>query len=85
MRDYLISSNAVIDELTRCIGASDNALHEVMTIIPRCAKAGRYGDVAEFATEAIGYAYERCAYKNMLRMVKSMCVKGVCERGDSNA
>lgn len=75
MRDDLISRNAVIDELTRRIGASDNALHEVMTIIPRCAKAGRYGDVAEFATEAIGHAYSRCAYREMLRIVKSMPVK----------
>ena len=81
MRDYLISSNAVIDELTRRIGARDYALHEVMTIIPRCAKVGRYGDVAEFATEAIGYDYERRGYKDLLRVVKSMRVKGVCERG----
>ena len=75
MRDDLISRNAVINKLTRRIGESDNALHDVMTIIPRCAKAGRYGDVAEFATEAIGYAYSRSAYREMLRIVKSMPVK----------
>ena len=74
MSDY-ISRNAVIDILTRRIGAREKALHEVMALIPKCVKAGRYGDVAELATEAIGYAYSRCAYREMLRIVKSMPVK----------
>ena len=74
MSDY-ISRNAVIDMLTRHIGAREKALHEVMALIPKCVKAGRYGDVAELATEAIGYAYSRCAYREMLRIVKSMPVK----------
>lgn len=80
-----ISRDAAIDALTRRIGARDKALHEVMELIPKCAKAGRYGDVTELATEAIGYAYTRCAYKDMLGVVKSMPVKGECERGGSNA
>ena len=74
MSDY-IRRNAVIDMLTRHIGAREKALHEVMALIPKCVKAGRYGDVAELATEAIGYAYSRCAYREMLRIVKSMPVK----------
>lgn len=75
MSDYLISRNAVIDALTRRIGTREKALHEVMELIPKCVKAGRYGDVAELATEAIGHAYSRCAYREMLRIVKSMSVK----------
>lgn len=78
MSDY-ISRSAVIDALTRRIGTRDKSLHEVMGLIPKCAKAGRYGDVAELATEAIGYAYSRCAYKEMLRLVKSVPVKDMCE------
>ena len=78
MSDY-ISRNAVIDMLTRHIGAREKALHEVMALIPKCVKAGRYGDVAELATEAIGYAYSRCAYREVLRVVKSMRAKGICE------
>ena len=74
MSDY-ISRNAVIDILTRRIGAREKALHEVMALIPKCVKAGRYGDVAELATEAIGYAYSRCAYREVLRIVKFMPVK----------
>lgn len=74
MSDY-ISRNAVIDMLTRRIGTRDKSLHEVMALIPKCVKAGRYGDVAELATEAIGYAYSRCAYREVLRVVKSMRAK----------
>ena len=74
MSDY-ISRNAVIDMLTRHIGAREKALHEVMALIPKCVKAGRYGDVAELATEAIGYAYSRCAYREVLRVVRSMRAK----------
>lgn len=75
MRDDLISRNAVIDMLTRRIGTREKALHEVMALIPTCVKAGKYGDVAELATEAIGYAYSRCAYREVLRVVKSMRAK----------
>lgn len=78
MRDDLISRNAVIDMLTRRIGTREKALHEVMALIPKCVKAGRYGDVAELATEAIGYAYSRCAYREVLRVVKSMRAKDMC-------
>lgn len=75
MRDDLISRNAVIDMLTRRIGTREKALHEVMALIPECVKAGRYGDVAELATVAIGYSYSRCAYREVLRVVKSMRAK----------
>nr|DAL21709.1 MAG TPA_asm: hypothetical protein [Caudoviricetes sp.] len=85
MRDYLISRKAVIDELTFRLGLSNKALHEAMSLVPDYVKAGRYGDVAEVCTEVIGFAYTRGAYKLMLRMVKSMPVKGECGRGDSNA
>ena len=84
MSDY-ISRNAVIDMLTRHIGAREKALHEVMALIPKCVKAGRYGDVAELATEAIGYAYSRCAYREVLRVVKSMRAKGICEGEEERA
>jgi hypothetical protein len=85
MRDYLISRNAVIDELTFRLSLNDKALHEAMSHVPDYVKAGRYGNVAEVCTEAIGFAYTRGAYKRMLRVVKSMPVKGECERGDSDA
>lgn len=85
MRDALISRSAVIEELTFRIGLSDKALHEFISLVPDYVKAGRYGDVAEVCTEAIGFAYARGAYKRLLRVVKSMPVKGGCERGDSNA
>lgn len=85
MRDALISRSAVIEELTFRIGLSDEALHEAISLVPDYVKAGRYGDVTGVCTEAIGIAYTRGAYKRMLRVVKSMPVKGVCERGDSNA
>lgn len=85
MRDYLISRSAVIEELTFRLGLSDKALDEAISLVPDYVKAGRYGDVAEVCTEAIGFAYASGAYKRMLRLVKSMSVKGVCERGDSNA
>lgn len=85
MRDYLISSKAVIDELTLRLGLSDKGLHEAMAAVPDYVKAGQYGNVAEVCSEAICFAYTCGAYKRMLRVVKSMPVKGVCERGDSNA
>lgn len=85
MRDALISRKAVIDELTFRLGLSDKALHEAMSLVPDYVKAGRYGDVVEVCTEGIGFAYTRGAYKRMLRVVKSMPVKGVCERGGSDA
>lgn len=85
MRDALISRGDVIEELTIRLGLSDKALHEAMALVPDYVKAGRYGDVAEVCTEAIGFAYTRGAYKLMLRVVKSMPVKGECEGGDSNA
>lgn len=85
MRDALISRNAVIDVLTFRLGLIDKALHEAMSLVPDYVKAGRYGDVAEVCTEAIGFAYTRDAYKLMLRVVKSMPVRGECERGDSDA
>lgn len=85
MQDEMISKAAVIEELTFRLGLSDKALHEAMSLVPDYVKAGKYGDVAEVCTEAIGFAYTRGAYKRMLRVVKSMPVKGECERGDSNA
>lgn len=85
MRDALISRNAVIEELTFRFLLSDKALHEAMSLAPDYVKAGRYGDVVEVCTEAIGFAYTLGAYKRMLRVVKSTPVKGVCERGDSDA
>ena len=85
MRDALISRSAVIEELTFRLGLSDKALHEAISLVPDYIKAGRYGDVAEVCTEAIGYVYTRGSYKRMLRVVKSMPVKGECERGDSDA
>lgn len=85
MRDYLISRKAVIDELTFRLGLSDKALHEAMLLVPDYVKAGRYGDVAEVCAEAIGFAYTHGAYQRLLRVVKSMPVKGACERGGSDA
>lgn len=85
MRDALISRRDVIEELTFRLGMSDKALNEAMSLVPDYVNAGRYGDVAEVCTEAIGFAYTRGAYKRMLRVVKSMPVKGACERGDSDA
>ena len=85
MRDALISRSAVIEELTFRLGISDKSLHEAISLVPDFVKAGRYGDAAEVCTEAIGFAYTRGAYKLMLRVVKSMPVKGECERGDTDA
>ena len=85
MRDCLISRKDVIDKLTFSLGLSDKALHEAMALAQDYVEAGRYGDVSEVCTEAIGFAYTRGAYERMLRVVKSMPVKGECERGDSDA
>lgn len=76
MRDYLISRNAVIEELTFHIGVCDKAIHREMSRPADYSKAGQV---------AMSYAYARTAYMCALRAVKSMPVKGVCERGDSDA
>ena len=85
MRDYLISRNAVIDELTRRIGACDMALRELDRQANDYFSRDFYGGLVHVAADAIGYAYNRSMYTDMLRVVKSMPVKGECERGDSNA
>lgn len=85
MRDYLISRNAVIEELTLRLGISDNALHKAMGLVPDYVKAGRYGDAVEICAEVIGLAYTCGAYKRMLRAVKSISARGECEGGGSNA
>lgn len=74
--DYLISRNAVIEELTFRIGVCDEAIHREMSLPADYSKAGQV---------AMNYAYARLAYMSVLRAVKSVPVKGVCERGDSDA
>lgn len=76
MRDYLISRNAVIESLTLRIGVCDRAIHREMSLPADYSKAGQV---------AMSYAYARRAYMRILRVVKSMPVKGECERGDSDA
>lgn len=85
MRDYLISRNEVINELTSRIGACDMALLELDRQAKDYFSRGFYGGLAHIAADAIGYAYNRSMCVDMLRVVKSMSVKGVCERGDSDA
>lgn len=85
MRDYLISRNGVIKELTARIGACDMALRELDRQANDYFSRSFYGGLAHVAADAIGYAYNRSICVDMLREVKSMPVKGVCERGDSNA
>ena len=85
MRDALISRNEVINELTIRIGACDIALVELNKQAEDYFSRGFYGGLAKVAADAIGYAYNRSMCTDMLRVVKSMPVKGVCERGDSNA
>lgn len=76
MRDYLISRNAVIEALTFRIGVCDKAIDREMSLTADYSRAGMV---------AMNYAYARRAYMRMLRVVKSMPVKGECERGDSDA
>lgn len=85
MRDYLISRYGVIKELTARIGACDMALQEVDRQAKDYFSRGFYGGLAKVAADAIGYSYNRSMCVDMLRVVKSMPVKGVCERGDSDA
>jgi hypothetical protein len=85
MRDYLISRNAVIDELTLRIGVCDIALVELNKQAEDYFSRGFYGGLAKVAADAIGCAYKRSMCTDMLRVVKSMPVKGICERGDSDA
>lgn len=85
MRDYLISRKAVIDELTCRIGACDMALQNVEKQVCNYFAKGWYGGLANAASEAIGYAYNRSICVDMLRVVKSMPVRGECERGGSDA
>lgn len=85
MRDYLISRDGVIKELTSRIGVCDMALLELDRQAKDYFSRGFYGGLANIAAEAIGYAYNRSMCVDMLRVVKSMPVKGVCERGDSDA
>lgn len=76
MRDYLISRNDVIEAITHRIGICDEIIHKEMRLPAEYSKAGQV---------AMNYACAQYAYKRMLRMVKSMPVKGECERGDSDA
>lgn len=76
MRDYLISRNDVIEAITHRIGICDEIIHTEMRLPAEYSKAGMV---------AMNYAYARRAYMRALRMVKSMPVKGECERGDSDA
>lgn len=85
MRDELISRSAVIDELIDRICACDRSLLELDRKAKDYFSRGFYGGLANIAADAIGYAYNRSMCVDMLRVVKSMPVKGVCERGDSDA
>lgn len=85
MRDYLISRNGVIKELTSRIGACDMALLELDKQAKDYFSRGFYGGLTNIAAAAIGYAYNRSMCVDMLRVVKSMSIKGVCERGGSDA
>lgn len=76
MRDYLISRNDVIEMITHRIGICDEIIHKEMRLPAEYGNAGMV---------AMNNAYARRAYMRVLRMVKSMPVKGECERGDSDA
>lgn len=76
MRDYLISRNAVIEALTFRIGVCDEAIHREMR---------HPADYSKAEQVAMNYACARRAYMSVLGVVKSTPVKGVCERGDSDA
>lgn len=70
MRERMISSAKVVDDLVNHIGVCDRGVRESLSLAVKAYDEQDISGVAKACADAIGFSYARSAYETALRKVK---------------
>lgn len=70
MRERMISSAKVVDELVNNIGVCDQGVREALSLAVKAYDEQDTSGTAEACAKAIGFSYAHSAYETALRKVK---------------